>query len=103
MMRWTVTLGLANDGPRQDLESVLDGVNTIKSVSSGQIKETGKYFMSPIRSIRLTSSERLLLIGFESGEIRILSQDSEYLKRRLHRKLINVGILPGSNDSDQAN
>ena len=78
-------------------------------------------FQSPIRSMYLTSQERHLIVGLESGYVRILAQvgnvcmyvciyvnvvwfcilmtytkqwqDSEYLRRKLHKKLIETGIL----------
>jgi hypothetical protein len=78
------TLELANDGPRQGLEAVLEG-----SLEESRIAPFG----SPIRALHLTSSERHLVVGLESGEMRILAQDSDYLRQRLQRKLIEIGIL----------
>ena len=57
-----------------------------------KLEEKG-YFNSPIRSLYLTKSERHLFIGFESGEMRIICQDSEYLRQRLQSKLMEIGIL----------
>ncbi len=75
---------LAADGPRRGLQSILDG-----STPDHRIEP----FPSPIRSIQLTKQERHLLVGLESGEMRILSHDSDYLRERLHRKLQELGIL----------
>ena len=76
------TLELANDGPRRGLEAVLDGSSDDCSA-----------FNAPIRALHLTKMERLLLVGLESGEIRQLAQDSDYLRQRLQRKLKEIGIL----------
>ena len=75
-------LELAHDGPRRGLEAVLDG-------SSDECPA----FVSPIRSLHLTKTERLLLVGLENGEMRALAQDSDYLRQRLQRKLREIGIL----------
>lgn len=48
---------------------------------------------SPIRSMYMTKQERHLLVGTDSGEVRIFAQDSEYLRQRLERKLAEIGIL----------
>jgi WD40 repeat protein len=82
--RWVHTLELANDGPRHGLESILDG-----STADYQID----VFPSPIRSIHLTRQERHLLVGLETGELRVLAHDPDYLRERLHRKLQELGIL----------
>jgi WD40 repeat protein len=82
--RWVHTLELANDGPRHGLEAILDG-----STADYQID----VFPSPIRSIHLTRQERHLLVGLETGELRILAHDPDYLRERLHRKLQELGIL----------
>lgn len=50
-------------------------------------------FASPIRALHLTRMERHLVVGLESGEMRILAQDSDYLRQRLQKKLIEIGIL----------
>lgn len=78
------TLDLASDGPRQGLEAALDG----------SMEESGiPAFWSPVRSLHLTRMERHLIVGLESGEMRVLAQDSDYLRQRLQRKLIEIGIL----------
>lgn len=78
------TLEVANDGPRKDLDTVLDG-----SVEG----DVDNVFSSPIRSIFLSGKERHLIVGTESGEIRVFAQDSDYLRQRLQRKLEEIGIL----------
>jgi WD40 repeat protein len=84
VFRWIRTLELACDGPRAGLEAVLDG-----SMEDSGIPP----FASPVRSLYLTKWERHLIVGLESGELRILAQDSDYLRQRLQRKLIEIGIL----------
>ena len=88
--RWVANLRLANTNSRFGLEAVVDG--------KGEDGDTADYFMSPIRSLLLTSSERLLIVGLESGKIRILAQDAEYLKRRLTAKLTSIGMLSSVDD-----
>lgn len=78
------TLELAHDGPRKGFESVLDGSMEEFSIPP---------FPSPIRSMYLTKNERHLIVGMESGEMRIMAQDSDYLRQRLQRKLMEIGIL----------
>lgn len=90
VFRWVVNLRLANTNSRFGLEAVVDGKD--------EDGDSGDYFMSPIRSLLLTSSERLLIVGLESGKIRILAQDAEYLKRRLTAKLTSIGMLPSVDD-----
>ena len=41
----------------------------------------------------LTPSESHLLVGLESGHVRILAQDSEYLRHRLHKRLEQTGFI----------
>jgi hypothetical protein len=77
-------LELANDGPRKGLVYIMDG-----STPDHQID----VFPSPIRALRLSRQERQLLVGLETGELRVFAHDSEYLRERLHRKLIELGIL----------
>jgi hypothetical protein len=50
-------------------------------------------FSCAIRSLLLTASERHLVVGDEEGNVRVLVQDSDYLRDRLQRKLIEIGIL----------
>ena len=80
------TLGLASNGPRKDLEAVFDG-------SSDDPNAEKTPFNSPIRSLCLTKQEKHLVVGLENGDVRILAQDSDYLRQRLQRKLIEIGIL----------
>jgi hypothetical protein len=79
-------LELANDGPRFELSFLLDG-----STKDNNFKID--CFPSPIRSLHLTKSERHLIVGLETGELRVLVPDSDYLRDRLHRKLQELGIL----------
>lgn len=65
VMRWVHSLELSNVGSKWDFESVIDGRN---------VEEEQKPFNSPIRSIYLTKQERHMLVGLESGELRILAQ-----------------------------
>jgi hypothetical protein len=84
VLRWVRNLELAKDGPRRNFEAVLDG----------SMKDIGfEAFNSPVRSLYMTKQERHLLVGLESGELRILAQDSDYLRQRLQRKLQEIGIL----------
>jgi WD40 repeat protein len=80
------TLQLANTGARKDLEAVFDG-------SSQETSNEFPPFNSPIRSLCLTRSERHLIVGLESGDIRILAHNSEYIKDRslLQKKLTEIG------------
>jgi WD40 repeat protein len=84
VLRWIHNLSIANNGCRRGLEFVVDG-STEKGFEP---------FASPIRCLTLTEKERHLIVGLENGELRILAQDSEYLQRKLHRRLMEIGILP---------
>jgi WD40 repeat protein len=64
VIRWVNNLTLANNGPRKDLDSVIDGSHDQEHAP----------FSSPIRSLYLTAQERHLVVGLESGHIRILAQ-----------------------------
>jgi len=89
IMRWVKTLLLANDGTRKRLAAVIDGSD------DGSDNNSGTAFESPIRSLYLTRKENLeahLIVGLESGHMRILAQDSEYLRRRLHNRLATTGF-----------
>eukprot|EP01038_Epipyxis_sp_PR26KG_P006296 gene6296-8672_t len=83
VMRWTHSLQIANNGCRSELDTVIDCSNEVEIEPCA----------SPIRSLFFTQQERHLIVGLESGHIRILAQDSEYLRRKLHRKLMEIGIL----------
>jgi WD40 repeat protein len=84
VLRWIHNLSIANNGCRRGLEFVVDG-STEKGFEP---------FASPIRCMILTEKERHLIVGLENGELRVLAQDSEYLQRKLHRRLMEIGILP---------
>jgi hypothetical protein len=77
-------LDFATGEGRCKLEYIIDG-------------ETADYNLpalpAPIRSLYLTKQEKLLLVGLENGELRIIAHDSNYLRERLHRKLKDLGIL----------
>ena len=77
VLRWVHKLTLADDGPRQGLEAVFDGRGEYQGPFMS--KEYQGPFMSPIRSLYLTLKERLLIVGLESGEIRILAQVHYFL------------------------
>jgi WD40 repeat protein len=90
IMRWVATLFLANDGARMGLDAVIDGCNV--SAEDGITAS----FDSPIRSLLITkkdNKEAHLFVGMESGMMRLLAQDSEYLRRRLHKRLETTGFL----------
>lgn len=98
VMRWVRTLELANDGPRKGLDAIINGESQFKVASNNSSVAASEdkvklNFNSPIRSLYFTKFERHLIVGMENGEIRILSQDSDYLRDRLQRKLIEIGIL----------
>lgn len=67
VMRWVHSLELSNVGSKWEFESVLNGSNA---------EEYQKPFNSPIRCIYLTQQERHMMVGLESGELRILAQAS---------------------------
>lgn len=48
---------------------------------------------SPIRSLCLTRHERHVLVGLEDGEMRVFAHDPEYLREKLHVKLVEIGVL----------
>jgi WD40 repeat protein len=87
VLRWVHTLHLANTGSRRDLEAIFDGSSDESTAT------TSTPFNTPIRSLFLTQNERHLIVGLETGEIRVLAQDSDYLRQRLQRKLVEIGIL----------
>lgn len=84
VFRWVRTLQLADNGPRKGMVVVVDGSSNVYQLPP---------FGSPIRSLLLSRRERHLIVGLESGEVRILAQDPEYLRHRLQQHLIDVGIL----------
>lgn len=64
VLRWLHNLSIANNGCRRGLEFVIDG-STDKGMEP---------FPSPIRCMTFTEKERHLIVGLESGEIRVLAQ-----------------------------
>jgi WD40 repeat protein len=64
VVRWVNNLTLANNGPRKDLDAVIDGSHDHEHAPMD----------SPIRSLFLTNQERHLIVGLESGHIRVLAQ-----------------------------
>jgi hypothetical protein len=83
VFRWVHSLELANDGPRKGFDAVFDGAE----------EDGSKPFDSPIRCLYLTKLERHLIVGLESGEMRILAMDGEYMRQRLQKKLVEIGML----------
>ena len=74
-------LELAKGEDRGKLEYLIDGETNLGVLPA------------PIRSLSLTKQERLLFIGLENGEMRIIGHDhSNYLHECLHRKLKDLGI-----------
>jgi WD40 repeat protein len=67
VFRWTHNLQLASDGPRAGQCAVLDGAQKIPELNVG-------YFLSPIRSLYLTPKEAHLVVGLDSGLVRVLAQ-----------------------------
>ena len=65
VMRWVHSLELSNVGSKWEFDAVLDGSN---------VEEEQGPFNSPIRSMYFTKNERHLIVGLESGELRILAQ-----------------------------
>ena len=70
MLRWVRTLRLAEDATRYGLEAVIDGSSGDDSDGSVSRKPP---FDSPIRSLYMTAKEEHLIVGLESGHIRILA------------------------------
>lgn len=48
---------------------------------------------STIRSLVLTAGERHLLVGLETGEMRVLAPDAAYLRSRLKKRLEALGFF----------
>ena len=125
VLRWALTLRLANDQGREGLDAVIDGssgsYNTssrIKSRNStssnnsnntqtptptptstqaqaqtGQPRGGFPPFDSPIRSLLLTAREQHLVVGLESGGLRVLTHDPGYLGAQVLARLQGVGFL----------
>ena len=66
-MRWVHNLNKADNGARTGLQSVIDGSSADDDIPP---------FPSPIRSMCFTMNERHLVVGLETGEVRILAQVS---------------------------
>ena len=79
VMRWVHSLELSNVGSKWEFDAVLDGSNA---------EEEFEAFNSPIRSMYLTKHERHLIVGLESGELRILAQVSNYYTLNLLRVIL---------------
>ena len=92
VLRWARTLTVADTGPREHLEAVIDGASRALSENDG-VEVAKPPFDSPIRSLYLTAMEQHLVVGLESGRIRILTQDNTYLKDRLHSQLLVTGYF----------
>lgn len=92
MLRWARTLMAADTGPREHLEAVVDGSSRALPGPDGTESEKPR-FDSPIRSLYMTAMEQHLVVGLESGRIRILTQDNTYLKDRLHSQLLVTGYF----------
>jgi WD40 repeat protein len=82
-IRWLHSLKLADSGGRKGMQCRVDGRILFQ-------KETG--FKSAVRSLLLTRDERHLIVGTESGEIRVLVHYADYLRARLQEKLKSLGL-----------
>lgn len=80
VIRWVHNLAIASSGARKGLESIIDGSN----------EPDFEAFPSPIRSLALTSGERHILVGLDTGEVRILAQVCMLALFMLFVCLINV-------------
>ena len=81
--RWVHNLGLANDGPREGFEALVDGSCAAQNVPP---------FPATIRSITMSDQERHLMIGLQNGEVYFLAPDSNYLHQRLQKQLEYLGF-----------
>ena len=84
ILRWVLSLKLANDHGREGLDAVVDG-----SCAGSSFQP----FDSPIRSLLLTAREHHLVVGLHSGRIRVLAHDSEYLRVQVLARLQRTGFL----------
>ncbi|RYH30738.1 DUF4704 domain-containing protein [archaeon] len=66
VIRWVYNLAIANNGARRGLEAVCDGSNA----------PDFEPFGCAIRSLALTANERHLLVGLDSGDLRVVAQVS---------------------------
>ena len=92
VLRWARTLMVANTGPREHLEAIIDGRSQAITGTDGKKRDTMP-FDSPIRSLYLTAMEQQLVVGLESGRVRILSQDNKYMNDRLRNQLLVTGYF----------
>ena len=83
---------VANTGPREHLEAIIDGRSQAITGTDGKKRDTMP-FDSPIRSLYLTAMEQQLVVGLESGRVRILSQDNKYMNDRLRNQLLVTGYF----------
>jgi hypothetical protein len=90
VLRWIQSLELANDGSRKALPAIIDGLPI--NLNDPQSLEING-FNAPIRSLTLTTKERHLLVGLETGELYILALNAQYIRNRLQGKLQSIGIL----------
>lgn len=97
---WVRSLEHADNAQRKGFPAVLNGSVTPtdlageSSANSAQaINPDEQKFSSTIRSLKLTRLERHLLVGLQNGKMHILAQDSDYLRQRLQKKLVEIGIL----------
>ena len=83
---------VANTGPREHLEAIVDGRS--QAITGADGTDSAKpAFDSPIRSLHLTYQEQHLVVGLESGRIRILTQDNKYMNDRLRNQLLVTGYF----------
>jgi WD40 repeat protein len=96
---WVRTLELADNAQRKGFVAVLNGAMSPSeggsegNSSTSQVANNSQPFGAPIRSLKLTRLERHLLVGLQNGMMYILAQDSDYLRQRLQKKLVEIGIL----------
>merc|ERR1711871_922439 len=103
VLRWVTNLELASSGCREKLSSVVDGqkgVDYSAVSSSGDSQsynnsnaedESNGAFNCAIRSICYSKDEQHLIVGLESGQLRVLSQDPSFLTSKLKDALKGLG------------
>ena len=121
VLRWAKNLELASSGCRERLNSIVDGRKCPENNSAaaggndragkGERTDQSSYinnnnsgsnivtddensgaFNCAIRSICFSKDEQHLLVGLESGQLRILSQDPSYLRPKLRDALKGLGF-----------
>jgi len=90
---WARSLEHADNAQRKGFLAVLNGTMAPLDGDSSSSQGENKGFCATIRSLKLTRSERHLLVGLQNGMLYILAQDSDYLRQRLQKKLVEIGIL----------